>query len=282
MSPSGSGPRAGGACWPTRSAWRCWWCWTRSRPAERLAFVLHDMFAVPFDEIAPIVGPLRDRHPAARQPRAPPGAGRGHRCPTPTWPGSAQWSTRSWPPSRAGDFDALLAVLDPDVVRARRTSAGVGGRCAAPARSPSRRCCSPRAAGSRGRPWWTARRASSWPRGRLAVAMTFAIAAGRITRIRHPPRPAPPRRPHHHRPQLAHRPSSHRESNAEDPRVEHSRPASRTFRNRPDSRNRSVGLAEGYRSVGLGGFSGGDSRVPSRGLARVSGLVGRRRLGGTR
>jgi RNA polymerase sigma-70 factor (ECF subfamily) len=46
-------------------------------PAERLAFVLHDLFAVPFDEIAPIVG----RSPAAARQlasRAPPGAGGGH------------------------------------------------------------------------------------------------------------------------------------------------------------------------------------------------------------
>jgi RNA polymerase sigma factor (sigma-70 family) len=43
-------------------------------PAERLAFVLHDIFAVPFDEIAPIVE-RRDRDKAAREPRTPPGAG---------------------------------------------------------------------------------------------------------------------------------------------------------------------------------------------------------------
>ena len=48
-------------CWPTRSGSRCSSCSRRSTPAERLAFVLHDMFAVPFDEIAPIV----DRTPAA-------------------------------------------------------------------------------------------------------------------------------------------------------------------------------------------------------------------------
>ena len=37
------------------SARRCWWCSTLG-PSERLAFVLHDMFAVPFDDIAPIIG----------------------------------------------------------------------------------------------------------------------------------------------------------------------------------------------------------------------------------
>ena len=42
------------------------------RPTERLAFVLHDMFAVPFDEIAPIVGRSPAGSPTARQPRPPP------------------------------------------------------------------------------------------------------------------------------------------------------------------------------------------------------------------
>ena len=66
-------------------------------PAERLAFVLHDMFAVPFDEIAPMVGPIADGDPSARQPGPPAGAGR-RRHPTPTSAGSGRWSTRSSPP----------------------------------------------------------------------------------------------------------------------------------------------------------------------------------------
>ena len=48
----------------------------RLTPAERLAFVLHDMFAVPFEEIAPIVGRSADGDAAARQPRATPRARR--------------------------------------------------------------------------------------------------------------------------------------------------------------------------------------------------------------
>src|ERR671930_125350 len=66
-------------------------------PAERLAFVLHDMFAVPFDEIAPIVGgaaPPPDADPAIQ------------RALVEGFVAAA----------RAGDFDALLRVLDPDVV----------------------------------------------------------------------------------------------------------------------------------------------------------------------
>ena len=66
-------------------------------PAERLAFVLHDMFAVPFDEIAPMLEPLPGRGPAAGQPGPAAGDRRRRRRRTPTWPGSAGWSTRSWP-----------------------------------------------------------------------------------------------------------------------------------------------------------------------------------------
>ena len=56
-------------------------------PAERLAFVLHDMFGVPFDEIAPIVDRSPDRHPPAGQPGPPPGA---RRCPRRCEPTSRQ------------------------------------------------------------------------------------------------------------------------------------------------------------------------------------------------
>ena len=66
-------------------------------PAERLAFVLHDMFAVPFDEIAPIVdrSPAAARQLASRARRRVRGAGRSR---TPTWPRSARSSRRSSPP----------------------------------------------------------------------------------------------------------------------------------------------------------------------------------------
>ena len=64
-------------CWPTRLAWHCSWFSTRCSPAERLAFVLHDIFAMPFDEIAPIV----DRSETATRQlasRAPSGARRSN------------------------------------------------------------------------------------------------------------------------------------------------------------------------------------------------------------
>jgi RNA polymerase sigma factor (sigma-70 family) len=84
-------------------------------PAERLSFVLHDMFGMPFEEIAPIV----DRTPAAARQLAS-RARRRVRGATPTPdPDLAQQRkvvAAFLAASRSGDFDALLAVLDPDVV----------------------------------------------------------------------------------------------------------------------------------------------------------------------
>jgi RNA polymerase sigma-70 factor (ECF subfamily) len=84
-------------------------------PAERLAFVLHDMFAVPFDEIAPIVdrSPEATRQLASRARRRVRGADR-----VPDANLSAQWEVVEafLAASRKGDFEALVAVLDPDVV----------------------------------------------------------------------------------------------------------------------------------------------------------------------
>lgn len=84
-------------------------------PAERLAFVLHDMFAVPFDEIAPIVGrtPEATRQLASRARRRVQGA-----------PARAETDLvrqrevvdAFLTAARGGDFEALLATLDPDVV----------------------------------------------------------------------------------------------------------------------------------------------------------------------
>jgi RNA polymerase sigma factor (sigma-70 family) len=84
-------------------------------PAERLAFVLHDMFAVPFEEIAPIV----DRTPAATRQLA--SRARRRVQGTPPAP-DADFSRQKQivdaflAASRNGDFEGLLAVLDPDVV----------------------------------------------------------------------------------------------------------------------------------------------------------------------
>ncbi|WP_329402093.1 sigma-70 family RNA polymerase sigma factor [Streptomyces melanogenes] len=84
-------------------------------PAERLAFVLHDMFAVPFDEIAPVVGrsTIATRQLASRARRrvagaeAAPAADRGRQ---------RQIVDAFLAASRGGRFDELLALLDPEVV----------------------------------------------------------------------------------------------------------------------------------------------------------------------
>jgi ketosteroid isomerase-like protein len=84
-------------------------------PAERLAFVLHDMFAVPFDEIAAIVdrSPDAARQLASRARRRVRGA-----TPAPDADLTAQREVVDafLAAARDGDFDALVAVLDPDVV----------------------------------------------------------------------------------------------------------------------------------------------------------------------
>jgi RNA polymerase sigma-70 factor (ECF subfamily) len=83
-------------------------------PAERLAFVLHDMFAVPFDQIAPIVG----RSPDAARQLASRARRRVHGATVPDADLTRQRTVVDafLAASRDGDFDALLALLDPDVV----------------------------------------------------------------------------------------------------------------------------------------------------------------------
>ena len=84
-------------------------------PAERVAFVLHDMFAVPFDEIASITGrsPAAARQLASRarrrvQAQAP--------VPDPDPARQRRVVDAFFAAARRGDFDALVAVLDPDIV----------------------------------------------------------------------------------------------------------------------------------------------------------------------
>jgi RNA polymerase sigma-70 factor (ECF subfamily) len=83
-------------------------------PAERVAFVLHDMFAVPFDEIAPIVGRSPDaaRQLASRARRRV----RGSAVPDADRARQRAVVDAFLAAARGGDFEALLAVLDPDVV----------------------------------------------------------------------------------------------------------------------------------------------------------------------
>jgi RNA polymerase sigma factor (sigma-70 family) len=96
-------------------------------PTERLAFVLHDMFGVPFEEIAPIVGrsPAASRQLASRARRRVRGA-----APAPDADLSRQREVVDafLAASRDGDFDALVAVLDPDVVLRADSGAVLAGR----------------------------------------------------------------------------------------------------------------------------------------------------------
>jgi RNA polymerase sigma-70 factor (ECF subfamily) len=134
-------------------------------PAERLTFVLHDMFAVPFDEIAPML----DRSPAATRQLA----SRARRrvraaapAPDPDLARQRAVVDAFFAAARDGDLDRLVAVLDPDVV----LRADGGSRthqtvtCVAPERwpaAPSRSARSPRWPGPR---WSTASPGSWWPR----------------------------------------------------------------------------------------------------------------------
>lgn len=95
-------------------------------PSQRLAFVLHDMFGVPFDEIAPIVGrsPTAARQLASRARRRVQGA----ETVSGTDRGRQQEIVAAFlVASREGRFEALLALLDPDVVlRADATTVAMG------------------------------------------------------------------------------------------------------------------------------------------------------------
>lgn len=95
-------------------------------PAERLAFVLHDMFAVSFEQIAPIVGrsPAAARQLASRARRRVQGT---TAVPAADLPRQRDIVDAFLKASRDGDFDALLEVLDPDVIfRADQTAARMG------------------------------------------------------------------------------------------------------------------------------------------------------------
>jgi RNA polymerase sigma factor (sigma-70 family) len=95
-------------------------------PAERLAFVLHDMFAVPFDEIAPIVdrSPAATRQLASRARRRVQGE---NRVPDADLTAQREVVDAFLAAARDGDFEGLVAVLDPDVVLRADTGAGGPG-----------------------------------------------------------------------------------------------------------------------------------------------------------
>ena len=153
-------------------------------PAERLAFVLHDMFDVSFEEIAPMVGrsPTAARQLASRARRRVRGA-----APAPDTDRVRQRQVVDafLAAARGGDFDALLALLDPEVVlRVDRgplaTSREVRGAAAVieQARTFARLGRFARPARVNGSAGFVV----ASPTGPLAVA-GFAIADGRIVEI---------------------------------------------------------------------------------------------------
>lgn len=152
-------------------------------PAERLAFVLHDMFAVPFDELAPVIGKSPD---AARQLAS--RARRRVQGQAPT--GDTDQARRRevveafLSAAREGRFEALVTLLDPDVVmRADATAVSYG--------STSGKRGATAVAG-----YWNGMAAEArtalldgvvnavWaPKGKVRVALAFTIVDGRIAAI---------------------------------------------------------------------------------------------------
>ena len=152
-------------------------------PAERLAFVLHDMFAVPFEEIAPLVGRSAEaaRQLASRARRRVRGGG----APDPDLVRQREVVEAFIAALRAGDFEGLLAVLDPDlVVRADMLPSGapteIRGAAAwakgAVAYGHMARLTQPALVNG-------AIGVVVAPRGRLVRALRFTIANGKITEI---------------------------------------------------------------------------------------------------
>ena len=155
-------------------------------PAERLAFVLHDMFAVPFDEIGPMIerSPATARQLASRARRRVKGV-----APVPDADLTRQRRVVDafLAASRGGDFEALVALLDPDVVlRADRT--------AGPTRAPvllrgadavakGARLASERTRFTQPALVNGAVALLMAPRGRLSVVLAFTITADKITEI---------------------------------------------------------------------------------------------------
>jgi RNA polymerase sigma-70 factor (ECF subfamily) len=149
-------------------------------PAERLAFVLHDMFAVPFDEIAAMVGrsPTAARQLASRARRRIQG---GATVPDADLSRQREVVAAFLAASREGNFDALLAVLDPDVIlRADGVPGAVRGAAAvankALAFSERGRFAQPALING-------AVGLLVAPRGHLLVVLRLTMTAGRITEI---------------------------------------------------------------------------------------------------
>ncbi|RKN36992.1 RNA polymerase sigma factor SigJ [Streptomyces hoynatensis] len=152
-------------------------------PAERLAFVLHDLFAVPFDEIAPLVGrtPAAARQLASRARRRVRGA-----APAPDADLARQREVVNafLTAARGGDFEGLVALLDPDVVT--RSDAGPQrGRLVHGAREVAGRATTFARLAQRARPALVNGAAGfvATSGDRVVSVAAFTIRAGKITAI---------------------------------------------------------------------------------------------------
>jgi RNA polymerase sigma factor (sigma-70 family) len=153
-------------------------------PAERLAFVLHDMFAVPFEEIAPIVerSPVATRQLASRARRRVQEAGPGD--PPGEISRRREVVAAFLAASREGDFDALLTMLDPDIVLRADTAAAqmgadaeaIGPRAVAGIFSGRAKALRPALIDGAPGAVWT-------HRGETRVVFAFTFAGGTITAI---------------------------------------------------------------------------------------------------
>ena len=153
-------------------------------PAERLAFVLHDMFAVPFEEIAPIVerSPVATRQLASRARRRVQEAGPGD--PPGEISRRREVVAAFLAAAREGDFDALLTMLDPDIVLRADTAAAqmgadaeaIGPRAVAGIFSGRAKALRPALIDGAPGAVWTYR-------GETRVVFTFTFTGGTITAI---------------------------------------------------------------------------------------------------
>ena len=154
-------------------------------PAERLAFVLHDMFAVPFEDIAPIL----DRSPAAARQLASRARRRlqgSARMPDPDLARQREVVGAFLAAARGGDFGALVAVLDPEVVLRADAGALAGGlRLVRGAAAVAGQAISFRRAGYAAVPALVNGAAGlvNLDHGRPVSVMSFTVAAGRIAEI---------------------------------------------------------------------------------------------------
>ena len=152
-------------------------------PAERIAFVLHDVFAVPFDEIASIT----DRTPAGVRQLASRARRRVQaQAPVPDADLARQWAVLDAfsAASREGNFEALMSVLDPDIVLREDGGAGAS-RLVRGARSVTERAMMFSHLGPSARPALVNGAAGVVvaPGGRVFAVMGFTIADGRIVEI---------------------------------------------------------------------------------------------------